>query len=1172
MMRSLLLALALFPAVAFAQDPFAAAVRTTEPLSPADEQKTLRVPPGFEVQLVAAEPDIQKPLNMAFDDRGRLWLTDSVEYPRPVPVDQPGRDTIKILEDTDGDGRADKITTFADGLNIPMGLYPYKDGVIAFSIPYIWHLRDTNGDGRCDVREKLYGPMGYERDTHGMNNAFRRGFDGWLYACHGFNNETRVKGTDGHEIHMQSGNTYRMRLDGSRVEHFTWGQVNPFGMTFDPLGNLFTADCHSKPIYQLLRNGYYPSFGKPHDGLGFVPPMMDHLHGSTAIAGVASYDSGEFPPEYRGNMFSGNVMTSRVNRNSLVFRGATIRAKEEPDFVVSDDPWFRPADVQLGPDGALYVSDFYNRIIGHYEVPLDHPGRDRTSGRIWRIVYRGVGQVSQPAIPDRQAGKPAPHQPRDLTRLSIDQLLAALDDANQTYRLLALNRLVDAVGSEAAPAIAKAFAGSTSGRLRSHALWALFRLNALTDEQLESAAKDQHREPRVHAMKVLAEMPRWSELQRRLALTGLQDADPFVRLAAADALARHPAYEQIRPLMDALAAVPTKDALLKYQVRLSLRNQLRPEENLTRLQQSGMLTEAERQTIAQITLAVPTPAAAEFLTDYLRRNTQPLGELARYVPHAARYAAEEKLPTLIAVARTQAAGNPDQQMALLNAVQNGLDQRGLSAVPVVQDWAQELVQSVLDSPTTESLTWTNEPLPGQVVKDDPWVVQPRRSKDGDTDSLFFGSLPRGEHLTGILRSQPFALPERLSFYLAGHIGPPGQPVEPKNFVRLRDAETHALLKEVKPPRNDVAQLIEWNLEEFAGKNGYLELVDGDDGRAYAWLAAGRFSLESLNPSRDVERRGNALSAIGRFRLNELRPRLVEFAQAEQQDVAIRAAAVQALVTLEPDARLTALLPVFRDVPAAVQAQLAEAIVARQPDDLQRVAADVMRAIPERKHLAVAEALAGNAEGADLLLRLVEQGQTSARLLVRPSVKLRLAALKQKAMDERVANLAANLPDENETLKHLIASRQKSFRGAEAQPEHGAEIFTKTCAACHQLEGRGALVGPQLDGIGNRGLERLMEDVLDPNRNVDVAFRVTTLILSDGRVVSGLLRRAEGAELVLVDNQGKEFTVPEADVEERQRTTLSLMPANVGETLPEPDFRDLMAYLLTKRAASPPKSE
>ena len=297
------------------EDPFTLGVRTTPWLKPEEEQKKFKLPEGFEINLVAAEPDIQKPLNMQFDEKGRIWLTCSVEYPYAAPLDKPARDSIRVLEDTDGDGRFEKVTVFADGLNIPIGIYPWKGGCIAWSIPNIWHFEDTDGDLKCDKRTKLYGPFDHTRDVHGNCNAFRRGFDGWVYACHGFNNDSHVKGKDGHEVHMNSGNTFRFKLDGSRIEHFTHGQVNPFGMCFDELFNIFTADCHSKPIYQLLRGGYYPSFGKPDDGLGFVPPMMDHLHGSTAICGLTTYTGDNFPQEYRGNFFSGNVMTSRINRN-----------------------------------------------------------------------------------------------------------------------------------------------------------------------------------------------------------------------------------------------------------------------------------------------------------------------------------------------------------------------------------------------------------------------------------------------------------------------------------------------------------------------------------------------------------------------------------------------------------------------------------------------------------------------------------------------------------------------------------------------------------------------------------------------------------------------------------------------------------------------------------------
>ncbi len=187
-------------------------VSTLPHRTPAEELKALHVPPGFEVQLVAAEPDIQKPLNIAFDDLGRLWVTDTVEYPFPKPPGTPGRDTVKVLSNFGPDGRARKVETFADGLNIPIGLLPYPSGraVLVHNIPNIYLMTDTDGDGRADRREVLYGVIGH-RDTHGMTNAFSWGFDGWVYACHGFANESRVQGKDHRPIEMQSGNTYRMR-------------------------------------------------------------------------------------------------------------------------------------------------------------------------------------------------------------------------------------------------------------------------------------------------------------------------------------------------------------------------------------------------------------------------------------------------------------------------------------------------------------------------------------------------------------------------------------------------------------------------------------------------------------------------------------------------------------------------------------------------------------------------------------------------------------------------------------------------------------------------------------------------------------------------------------------------------------------------------------------------
>src|SRR3954467_7707030 len=289
-----------------------------------EERKALHVPPGFEIQLVAADPDIFKPLNLAFDDKGRLWVTDTLEYPYPAKEGTKPRDTVKILSDFGPDGKARSIRTFADGLNIPIGLLPLPSASagLVHSIPDIFLIRDSDGDGRADSREILYGVFGH-RDTHGMTNAFTWGFDGWVYACHGYANDSSVEGKDKRPIRMNSGNTYRMRPDGSHAEYFTHGQVNPFGLAFDPLGNLYSCDCHSRPLYQLLRGAWYPSFGKPHDGLGFGPEMVTHDHGSTAISGIAWHPADQFPEPYRGTVFIGNVMTHRINHDRIAWHGST---------------------------------------------------------------------------------------------------------------------------------------------------------------------------------------------------------------------------------------------------------------------------------------------------------------------------------------------------------------------------------------------------------------------------------------------------------------------------------------------------------------------------------------------------------------------------------------------------------------------------------------------------------------------------------------------------------------------------------------------------------------------------------------------------------------------------------------------------------------------------------
>jgi putative heme-binding domain-containing protein len=1170
-----------------ATDPFAEGVRPTPWRSPEDQQKTFRLPPGFEIQLVAAETNIHKPFNLAFDAKGRLWVTTSIEYPWAAPTNKPGRDRIMIFEDFAPNGRARKVTEFASGLNIPIGIYPYysrnADGkstwkAIAWSIPNIWLFEDIDGDGKADKRERLYGPFDHTRDTHGNQASFRRGFDGWLYCTHGYNNDSHVSGRDGHQVDLNSGNTYRIRLDGSRIEHHTHGQVNPYGLAFDEFGCLYSSDCHSEPIYQLLAGGYYPSFGKPHDGLGFAPKMMDKPRGSTAIDAISIYADSLWPEEFRGNIFIGDVMTSRVYRDRVTEQGSTRISHAMPDFVATDDPWFRPVDTQLGPDGALYIADFYNRIIGHYEVPLTHPGRDRTSGRIWRVVYKGNDD------------KPRLHKLRDFSRASARELVAALAEPNFKARSIAGDQLVDRLGQGAVSAVKRAAAKPANGLQHTHALWVLQRLGALDEKTLTAAARHEDRLVRVHAMRVLADTPKPAESLRQLALAGLADPDALVQRCAAEALGAWPGYDNVRPLLSLVQRVPRQDTHLLYVARKSLRDQLAPEENFRRLL-DAKLSEADTHAIADIAIAVQSPAAATFLLRQLpelskARNPSP--PIADVLKHAARYAPESELGQLasFANARIPAAYGLEQyqeierQFSLFKSVDDGLQQRGRARPEAIRAWGTNLVWKFFTA-LEGYHSWTAlpyEPNPTDV----PWDLETRAGTDGRKRPLT-SSLPHGEDLTGVLRSPNFPLPAKLSFWLCGHDGFPDKPAGNQNLIRLRLQGSGQILASAPAPRNDTARRITWELPQYAGQPAFVEAIDGDEGRAYAWIAFGDFEpeLSQLRPSEFSPRKmrdwfAAATDSAVRLQMKESAPVFAHFlsprrnASLSESDTEAFANLSRAWVALEPAQAVPVLASALATNygTAAYREAVASVLAGQNAPAAQSAVLAAAKSLPLKAQEKIAITLAAVEFSAETLLTGLENGAISPRVLYRNSVSTRLKISKPNDWEARLKKLTAKLPAPDDARNKLIADRRAGYSAAPGQPDAGKLVFAKNCAACHKIGNEGALIGPQLDGIGQRGLERLCEDILDPNRNIDGAFRTTLLVLKDGEVASGLFRREEGELVVLAESTGKEFTVPKGSISARRESDTSLMPENFGELLSKDDFNDLMAFLLSNAAKQP----
>jgi putative heme-binding domain-containing protein len=980
-------------------------VAPTDALSPAEQQQRFHLPPGFEIQLFASEPAIHKPMNMTFDAAGRLFVTDTLEYPYPAKEGAAARDTVKILVDRNLDGAAEEVTTFVEGLNIPLGVMPIPGGAVVYGIPSVVRCLDTDGDGQADTRDVLYTHFGH-RDTHGMVNSFTRGLDGWLYACHGFANDSAPQGSDGHTIRMNSGNTFRMRLDGSRVEYFTHGQVNPFGLAFDPLGNLYSADCHTMPIYQLLRGAYYPSFGKAHDGLGFGPTMIGHDHGSTGIGGVAYYAAEHFPPEYRDTVFIGNPVTGRVNHDRLVAHGSTYQAVELPDFIRCDDPWFRPVYLQIGPDGALYIADFYNKIIGHYEVPLTHPGRDRQRGRIWRVVYTDQGV-------ERPAGSRPPLGP-SVSQAPLRRLVELLGDGNLTVRTLATHELVDRIGQRAIePLRALVASPKSTPQQRVHGMWALERLGGLEPPMLEQLSSDDHRAVRVHLMKLLAERS-WQ--RSPLVDRALADADPWVRRAAADALGRHPHVDHVKPLLALWSATAPEDTHLLHVARMALRDQLQAPGMYAQLSRLVGEDRDRLDRLAEVSLGVPSAESAAFLLARLQA-VPGLPRRAAYLHHAARYMAPERLADVYSFALGLHDAGRDEQVPLVRALGQGTQERGAALPAEINAWASRLTRELLAADAEAQV----------------------------------------QH--GIELARDFRLPLFDELAQCAARG--------ARFEQLRPVAIDACVA------NDAARAV--------------RLLDG--------ILA--------DASEPLKLRQHAAMALARVN------------DQTSRDVLLR------------------------------ELHIAPAGLALQ----------------------IAAALSDSAPGAEALLAVVEAGKASPRLLQERVVLTRLQQHDLPEMEPRLARLTAGLPPPDQRISQLLAQRRALWERTAADATLGAAVFEKHCANCHRIGERGAKIGPNLDGVGVRGVERLLEDVLDPSRNVDQAFRTTQIVSTDGRILSGLALREEGEVLVLADAQGKEMRVRKDEIDQRAVSPLSIMPANVPELMSESDFVHLLGYLLAQRAAA-----
>ncbi len=503
-------------------------------LTPEQALLKMTVPEGFHVELVASEPDLVNPVAMAFDERGRIWVTESFEYPRHEPGE--GRDRIKILEDTNDDGRIDSVKIFAEGLNIPSGIAVGHGGVWVANAPNILFMQDTDGDDRADKIEIVV--TGFGRvDTHELPNSLTWGPDGCLYGLNGVFNPCHV------ESHAQVFDftcaMFRIDPVTRRFDLFCEGTSNPWGIAFDPEGEAFISACVIDHLWHLTETGYYHRQGGPYPPHTWkIESIVDHKHQMAAYCGITYFDSAAFPSDYRERLMMGNIHGNCLNVDRLERQGSTYHGLGEADFLSANDVWFMPVAQKVGPDGCLYVLDWYDRYHCYQDASADPAGVDRGHGRLYRVVHTATGRPAKVSLAED----------------TPVQLVERLADANvyvrQTaQRLLAEQRCQGVVVALEASVLNE----NIDRKTRLHALWSLLGGQALSPEFAEKLLDCPDASIRAWGVRAVGNLHRQHPQLAQACLGLARDAAPAVQLQVAIAAGKLHDVDPLPVWVDILA-------------------------------------------------------------------------------------------------------------------------------------------------------------------------------------------------------------------------------------------------------------------------------------------------------------------------------------------------------------------------------------------------------------------------------------------------------------------------------------------------------------------------------------------------------------------------------------------------------------------------------------------
>lgn len=636
---------------------------------PEVERKSFIVADGFEVNLFAADPILAKPLQINFDAAGRLWMASSEVYPQIEPG-KTANDKVLILEDRDGDGRADKTTVFADGLLIPTGIEPGDGGAYVANSTELLHFQDTNGDGKADRKRVVLSGFGTE-DTHHILHTLRWGYDGQLYFNQSIYIHSHILTPHGVR-RLGGGGIWEFRPETMELDVFIRGLVNPWGHHFDRWGQSFATDgAGGEGINYCLPGAYYVT----------APDAVRILQGlnpgSPKDCGLEVASGRHLPESWQGNLLTNDFRGNRVCRYIVSEDGAGYASREQVELIKTKHVAFRPIDIKMGPDGAIYIADWYNPIIQHGEVDFRDPRRDHTRGRVWRVTAKGRPLVPRPK----------------LVGASTESLLEALKAPEDWTRVHA-KRVLKERGARVLPALAAWVkqldpAGADVEHERLEALWTYQSLDTVEPELLASLLRAKDHRVRAAATRVVRH---WhSRLADPVGLLAAQveDDHPRVRLEAVRALAQIPGSRSADVALKALDR--PVDRFLDYALWLTAR-ELAPSW-LPEVQAGRVVFEGNTAHLVFALKAVGSPAVVKPLVDALRAGkiAKDQEESALTLIATLGEPADLGLVFDLAVAGDQMA--PERRATLLAALGKAAEQRKVRPAGDL-----DRVRNILDSP------------------------------------------------------------------------------------------------------------------------------------------------------------------------------------------------------------------------------------------------------------------------------------------------------------------------------------------------------------------------------------------------------------------------------------------------------------------------------------------